>query len=122
MSNWLEFLGAEAAPPAGAILSVGADEVARAIAESRGSRVVSVALDAVDLAAHGADLVLAADTPEALSTLARLAQRHGGGLVRCREVRWDVDRGELICTAEAYGGRVRVELAPKAPGFALLIR
>ena len=122
MSDWLEFLGAEPATPAGAILSVGADEAARSIAEARGSRVVRVTLDTVDIDAHGADVILAADSPEAALAFGRLAQRHGGGLVRCREVVWDVDRAELICIAEAYGGLVRVELAPRAPAFALLQR
>lgn len=120
MSDWLEFLGAAPAAPTGAVLSVGADEAARAIAEARGSRVVSVTLDAVDVAAHGADVVVAADSPEAVLVLGRLAQRHGGGLVRCREAVWDVDRAELVCRAEAYGGRLIVSLAPRAPAFVLI--
>jgi hypothetical protein len=84
---------------------------ARALAEARGSRIVTSF-------EPGVDLVLA--PPEAAVELARLAQRTGGGLVTCREVRFDPDTGEVICRADAYGGRVVAELVPARPALVVL--
>ena len=149
MSDWLDYLGdAKAAPPpSGSLLVVGDDPAligkARELAEVRGSYLVVAAPEPNErmfhLGAHvtvrtpleteaieklilerGADVVLGPQSREAAGLLGRLAQRTGGGLVRCREATIDTDSGDLVCRTTAYGGRVAYDVVPVRPGFALL--
>ena len=148
MSDWLEFLGG-AEPPArtAGVLVVG-DAPAligkgREIAEARGCTLVVAAPEPGERMFHlgagttvrtplhpdavagvmresGVDVVLAAQEREAAFLLGRLAQRTGGGLVRCHDVTFDVDAGELVCRQAAYGGRLLCDVVPEGIGFVLL--
>jgi electron transfer flavoprotein alpha subunit len=147
VTDWLDGLGAGETPPTGQILVVGDAPAliarARELADQRGSYVAVAAPNptprlfhaGADTAAdvplepdpifalmreRGADIVLGPQTPQAAFLLGRLAQRTGGGLVRARDVEIDPDSGRLVCRADAYGGRLLLELAPNPPAFALL--